>query len=152
MFDPSRRLQSSSPENAESSRVESLAHHRSGAAPVHLSFITGAGFQSLQFEASTVVGRDASCDLRFDDGAASRRHAEIYRAGGLWWVRDLGSADGTYLDGDCVDAAPFSGAAELRLGRGGPTIWLFAEEPVDEPRRSDAQWVVAPDRQDRIAA
>lgn len=89
------------------------------------------GRQRLSFSRSVVVGRGEGCDLKLDDPRVSRRHAEIYRLGSLWWVRDLGSAGGTFLDGECVDAAPVAGDATLQLGAGGPTIRL---EPLDENR------------------
>ncbi len=93
--------------------------------------LPGADWQAttLKFSDSVLIGRDESCDLRLDDRRISGRHAELYRVGSLWWVRDLGSLDGTYLEDECVDAAPVLGIADLKLGVGGPTIRL---EPTEE--------------------
>jgi len=51
------------------------------------------------------IGRGAECGLvvRADD--ASRRHAEVYAEGGTFRVRDLGSKNGTWVNGERVDAA-----------------------------------------------
>jgi len=47
-----------------------------------------------------VIGREASCDLRIRDVMASRRHCEVkVEADGSASLRDLGSSNGTYLDG-----------------------------------------------------
>jgi hypothetical protein len=46
-----------------------------------------------------VVGRDPSCDLVLVDGRVSRRHLEIVPDGGTLRMRDLGSSNGTSLNG-----------------------------------------------------
>jgi hypothetical protein len=47
----------------------------------------------------TVVGRDPDCDLVLDDDRVSRRHAMLVSDGSAWSVTDLGSKNGTLLDG-----------------------------------------------------
>ncbi|HVU92872.1 MAG TPA: FtsK/SpoIIIE domain-containing protein, partial [Jatrophihabitans sp.] len=66
---------------------------------------------------SLVVGRDAGCDLVLSDPDVSRRHAEIAVDGSIT-VRDLGSTNGTYLDGVPVGGRPVELApgVPLRLG------------------------------------
>ena len=86
------------------------------------------GEKALVISESVLIGRDASCDFRLDDARISPRHAEIYRVGSLWWVRDLGSADGTYLDDECIEAAPFLDRSILQLGDEGPVLWLEVKE------------------------
>jgi hypothetical protein len=45
------------------------------------------------------LGRSRECDCVFTDPTVSRRHASVcYRHGG-WWLRDLGSSNGTYVNG-----------------------------------------------------
>jgi pSer/pThr/pTyr-binding forkhead associated (FHA) protein len=61
-----------------------------------------------------VIGRDDSCDLKLDDPKVSRHHAEIVQtAGPFRTLHDLGSANGTLVNGQRV-AAPlgFSKADE----------------------------------------
>ena len=50
-----------------------------------------------------VMGRDASCDIQLPDQGVSRRHAEIYRVGKLFFIRDLGSRNGTFVNDERVD-------------------------------------------------
>jgi hypothetical protein len=70
-----------------------------------------------------VLGRGADCDLVVPDLTVSRRHAEIrHGPGGGLEIRDLGSRNGTFVNGERVAAAPVApgdtlalGSAELRL-------------------------------------
>ena len=60
---------------------------------------------------SLVVGRSSACDLWIDAPRASRRHCEIRAAGDGHQLVDLGSTNGTTLNG-----APFSDAVALGDG------------------------------------
>lgn len=53
----------------------------------------------------TVVGRDVTCALRFNDPSVSRRHLRFIRRHNEVFVEDLGSSNGTLLNGRAV-AAP----------------------------------------------
>jgi pSer/pThr/pTyr-binding forkhead associated (FHA) protein len=57
------------------------------------------------------VGRDESTDLALDDEQASRRHARVTAQGDLALVEDLGSTNGTYVNGQ-----PIEGPRVLRPG------------------------------------
>jgi len=53
------------------------------------------------------AGRDPSaCALAFLDPGLSRRHAEIWLENGQTFIRDLGSSNGTWVDGQLVGAYP----------------------------------------------
>jgi adenylate cyclase len=47
----------------------------------------------------TYLGRDPLCEVQVDDVRASRRHARIDRSGDKFIVRDLGSMNGTFVNG-----------------------------------------------------
>ena len=49
-------------------------------------------------EAPVTLGRAQDCTIVLDDDYASSRHARIFPRDGQWWVEDLGSTNGTYLD------------------------------------------------------
>jgi hypothetical protein len=57
------------------------------------------------------IGRDGSCDLILADVTVSRRHARLERNGTDWLLQDLGSTNGTRLNGWLV-----SGAVPVRAG------------------------------------
>lgn len=49
-------------------------------------------------ETPVTLGRAQDCTIVLDDDYASSRHARIFPQDGQWWVEDLGSTNGTYLD------------------------------------------------------
>ncbi|MGE0790852.1 MAG: FHA domain-containing protein [Sandaracinaceae bacterium] len=53
--------------------------------------------------ARLLVGRSAACPLHLDSPAVSAEHASVFFQDGAWWIRDLGSTNGTRLDGDILD-------------------------------------------------
>lgn len=53
-------------------------------------------------ERSVVIGRSRQCDLRLAHSDASRRHAEIYKTSDGYFLRDLGSTNGTYVNGSAI--------------------------------------------------
>ena len=63
--------------------------------------------------ARCLVGRAASCDLRVGSRRVSGEHARIQWSDGSWWVRDLGSRNGTFLD-----SQPLRAGTDLQLGVG----------------------------------
>jgi hypothetical protein len=59
------------------------------------------------FKPRVLLGRDAdSCDLPVEDASVSRRHAELWLEGEVVYLRDLGSANGTWVDGRPLEAQP----------------------------------------------
>jgi pSer/pThr/pTyr-binding forkhead associated (FHA) protein len=63
-----------------------------------------------------VIGRQAGCQLCLDDGSLSRRHARLFTENRAWWIEDLGSANGTCVDGERVTRQRLRGGEILRLG------------------------------------
>ncbi|MFF3560590.1 FHA domain-containing protein [Streptomyces sp. NPDC002574] len=57
------------------------------------------------------IGRDLSCGFRLSHASASRIHAELRHEHGVWVLRDLGSMNGTWVNGRRV-----MGAAVVRPG------------------------------------
>ena len=48
------------------------------------------------------IGRGSANDLVLEDSQASRQHAEVFRQGEQYFIRDLGSTNGTFVDGERV--------------------------------------------------
>lgn len=72
-------------------------------------------------------GRDKSCEVRVTDTEVSRFHAEFWFADGQWWILDLQSANGSYLDGRRVERARIATLARVQLGDQGPVLLLTVE-------------------------
>ena len=66
-------------------------------------------------KASTTIGRAPDCDIQIDDPGISRAHARIDLAAPPVVV-DLGSTNGTWVDGRRVQQAPLHDGAALALG------------------------------------
>ena len=64
-----------------------------------------------------VVGRSRDCDIVLTDSNVSRRHAEISLRDGSWSIADLGSTNGTYLNGESLDGPqPLHPGDRIRIG------------------------------------
>ena len=63
-----------------------------------------------------VLGRSPGCQLVFADDTVSRRHAELRMTEGRWMLRDLGSANGTWVNGRRVMEAEVAPGDEVQLG------------------------------------
>lgn len=72
------------------------------------------------------VGRAAACDLQLEDDGVSRRHCSIELREGELWVRDLGSANGTFVNEERVETARLEPGDRVRLGHS----WLECREPA----------------------
>lgn len=65
----------------------------------------------------TVVGRSTEADIILDDPGVSRRHAEIHVLDGQPRVVDLGSTNGTFVDGERVHAQALCDGSTITVGR-----------------------------------
>jgi len=64
----------------------------------------------------------------------SRRHVEISPHDDSWWVRDLKSANGTFLGGSRIEEHSLQGTTRLQLGADGPEVTLeVAQQERSEP-------------------
>jgi transcriptional regulator with PAS, ATPase and Fis domain len=62
------------------------------------------------------IGRDDGVAIKLDGPGVSREHAELYRQGPLYVLRDLGSTNGTWLGGRAIEHAPITPGSVLRVG------------------------------------
>src|SRR5690606_10410546 len=96
---------------------------------------------------SNVIGRSSDCDISLSAAHLSRRHAQLQVLDGLLFVKDLGSANGTFLNGKQVMEARVKRGDELRfdalsLGVIGPADDL-AKTTVRAPSAKRAASVVS---------
>jgi pSer/pThr/pTyr-binding forkhead associated (FHA) protein len=76
------------------------------------------GRRTVPLRESLTVGRAASCDLVVDDNYVSNVHARIFLRDGSYFIEDLGSTNGTYMNRTKV-AAPVAirPGDEVRMGK-----------------------------------
>jgi pSer/pThr/pTyr-binding forkhead associated (FHA) protein len=64
-----------------------------------------------------IIGRASECTLRAGSSAISRRHCAIVRKDDTWYVRDLGSRNGTHLNDSAVEKpTALKPGDEIRVG------------------------------------
>lgn len=80
--------------------------------------------------ARLTIGRDEGASLRLDGPGVSRNHAELYRQGPLYVLRDLGSTNGTWLGGRRIEHAPVAPGSVLRVG---DWVGVFAQREDNAP-------------------
>jgi hypothetical protein len=69
------------------------------------------------------VGRDPTNDIELSDDRVSRHHAVLWADEGVWHVRDLKSANGTFIGGDRVtESSPVPTTCDLRFHLNGPVV------------------------------
>jgi pSer/pThr/pTyr-binding forkhead associated (FHA) protein len=85
-----------------------------------------------------VVGRSPHSDFVVDDRTVSRRHAAIHREGYLWVLEDLGSRNGTRVNGRRIRRATLTPGDAIGFGAATARFdpderRLFSELRVEEP-------------------
>jgi pSer/pThr/pTyr-binding forkhead associated (FHA) protein len=76
-----------------------------------------AGSRFLLDSDLTTAGRHPESDIFLDDVTVSRRHAEFYRRGGTFTVRDVGSLNGTYVNRQRIEESGLEGGDEVQVGK-----------------------------------
>jgi pSer/pThr/pTyr-binding forkhead associated (FHA) protein len=112
---------------------------------------------SVPLKLPTLIGRSQKATLTVAHPMVSRKHAELYEADGLLMIRDLGSLNGTRIDGQRIKQAPLPPDAEFTIGPltfqakyeyKGDLSKLPAVVPADEPDRdvgTTEAWGESPD-------
>ena len=89
--------------------------------------------QDFSFSDSFRIGRDRNCQITIqEDSSVSRHHAEVSFEDDCWWLRDLGSSNGTYLDGRKIDHVPIKHPTQVRIGTAATILSLIPEEPAQQ--------------------
>ncbi len=96
-------------------------------------------------EAEATIGRSSECEVQLADTELSRRHATVRRNAGGWELEDLGSRNGTRVDGAVVREArvPLREGAVIEIG----SSRLLFDPPLDVigDRDGDNRVLLVPD-------
>jgi pSer/pThr/pTyr-binding forkhead associated (FHA) protein len=86
--------------------------------PRELVVTDESGRRTVPLNGPITVGRAATCDVVLADTYVSNVHARIYDRDGGWWLEDLGSTNGTYVNRNRVQTPTAVGPGdEIRMGK-----------------------------------
>src|SRR3954464_3673909 len=80
-----------------------------------------------------LVGRKEDCDVRLDHKSVSKQHCVLVKTDGLLLLRDLGSTNGTRVNGQRVRRAALLPNDQLQIASLKYTVQVAADEPPAEP-------------------
>ncbi len=90
------------------------------------------------------IGRDVRNDIRLQDTEVSRRHAELRQIDGGFSIHDLGSSNGTFVNGIAISTHVMQSGDQLLLGRtlllytgGGASAVIDGKVDIVTPSRND---------------
>jgi pSer/pThr/pTyr-binding forkhead associated (FHA) protein len=86
-----------------------------------------AGHTALFDVNPVVIGRDNKCDLVLSDAGVSRKHGRIGWQGGRYFIEDLGSLNGIYVNGRAVKIHWLTHGDSISVG---PVTFNFTEHKV----------------------
>jgi membrane-bound lytic murein transglycosylase D len=113
--------------------TQQLSWERKKAArPVEVIFEEEGRTIRKRFTTRFLIGRGQECHVVVSDDAVSRLHAEVVVDRDRWWIRDLQSTNGTFIDGECIERRSLgTGKTKARLGPEGPVVSLevLEEDP-----------------------
>jgi phosphoserine phosphatase RsbU/P len=94
-------------------RLLPLWHNPATMLKLQVSPSQGPPFEVAADRDELVIGRSMSSDVAINDRFLSRHHARLRRAGESWLIEDLGSRNGTFVNGVRVDSATAVRAGDI---------------------------------------
>jgi hypothetical protein len=94
----------------EAASIEELGVDR------EVAVLSWSGQRRVLDKRRSVLGRSRDADVQIEDANISRRHAEIVQEGSAYWVVDLGSTNGTEVNGRRVQRAKLEEGSKFTIG------------------------------------
>jgi DNA-binding NtrC family response regulator len=104
----------------------------SGVVDLAIQWLRGTHYGELQLlgGARQRIGRGSASQLRLEHATVSREHAELYRQGPIYALKDCGSTNGTYLNGERIEHSAIGPGSVIRIGE-------FVGVVVEVPRSTE---------------
>jgi len=92
---------------------------------------------------NTLIGRSPGCQIQIEDPAVSKQHARLYFSEGKWFVEDLNSSNGTYVNSHPIQKPRSLKPNDiLRIGTHSFRFFPGPPEAIPKPfKRSLNKWV-----------
>ncbi len=90
-------------------RTRQRAYLKLGAGPPFYS-------ERVALQPGLIIGRAAHCHLRLADPRVSREHAQFIKEGPVWRIKDLGSTNGTLINGVSAATALLKAGDRIEIG------------------------------------
>lgn len=75
-----------------------------------------------RFSHDFILGRIGDNHVQFSDRSVSKRHIRFFLEGRQWWIQDLDSRNGTFLDGERISKKMLSNQGIITIGLNGPAL------------------------------
>ncbi len=135
VIDPKRESKVSSSEAANATQMRAVPTTGWALKANH----TALANRVFPLKDTTVIGRSADCDISLAAAHLSRRHAQLQIIDGALFVKDLGSANGTFLNGKQVMESRVKRGDELRFD----ALTFGVMGPADEMAKTTVRAVPA---------
>ena len=106
-------LRPSLPMRVPNGPARPVAHSRRARLVLRVAEPEGERARTYDLPEEVTVGRAPGCGVRVDDAYTSSIHARVYRRDGTLWVEDLGSTNGTWLNGERLTSPAKVGRGDL---------------------------------------
>jgi len=111
--------------------MSSLTTHLCVVPTIKVTFTTQGTRRKLSFGKPFRIGRLEECDVCIENEYVGRVHADLVFEKDKWWLRDLQSRNGLYLDDKRVERVAVTGPVTVKLGKFGPEISFELEAPKE---------------------
>lgn len=108
-----------------------------------------AGREFVFDQLSVLIGRTSECDVVLYDPGVSRKHARIFNEGAEYFVEDMGSSNGTKVNGSIIKKKQLADGDAISLG---PVVFNFAGIVLDLEPSTDHGENPPPEQHTRVVS
>jgi len=113
---------------------------------VYLKINDEGATSQVNIEERAVIGRLPECSVQLKEPHASRKHAVIYRHGEEWYIRDLDTRNGTFVNGHRIHDREIKPGDVITIGRAVLTFVDESAADTDKPAEAGAP----PGREEKV--
>ncbi|MCS7166488.1 MAG: FHA domain-containing protein [Gemmatales bacterium] len=112
------------------------------------------GSRTLEIhQPQAIIGRHSQADIRIISPEVSRHHCRLVFDSGQWYVEDLGSLNGTYVNDAPIERSVLLPGAVLRIANHAFRVdWPHLDSTVECPQNASENWDAREERARQILA